>query len=165
MIILDSDVVLIDYRYPRDPKFQLNRQALVLLDQTAEPLGITTQALLEVVGVLSFNVTATLIEQLPNAIQTQYGLTLFPNPSVVLDYAGCSFDEIVYQMKQKMGLGDAVQAVLLRKFAPPGSTLLTWNAKHFRGKLAVPVLTPEEWLQQQPPAAPASPPPPTGPIP
>jgi hypothetical protein len=162
VIILDTDVVLIDYRYPRDPRFQRNRQALDRLRQTAEPLGITTQALLEVVGVLSFNVTATFIEQLPNAIQTQYGLTLFPNPSAIPDFAGCSFDEIVYQMKQKMGLGDAIQAVLVRKFAPPGSTLLTWNAKHFRGKLTVPVFTPEEWLQQQPHAGPN---PPTGPTP
>ena len=39
-------------------------------------------------------------------------------------------------------------------FAPPATALLTWNAKHFRGRLGLPVLTPDEWLNQQPPAGP-----------
>lgn len=154
MIILDTDVLLVDHRYPRDPRFAVTRQVLDLLRQFGQPVGITTQALLELVGVLSFNVATALIDQVPTAIQTQYQLTLMPSPTAVPDFAGCSFDEIVYQMRQKMGLGDAIQAVLIRKFAPAGSTLLTWNAKHFRGKVVVPVLTPEEWLSQQPPAGP-----------
>jgi hypothetical protein len=149
-MILDTDVILVDYRYPRDPRFQRTRQALDLLHQGGHPLGITTQALLEVVGVLSFNVATALIDKLPAAIQTQYRLTLLPNPAAVPGYSGCSFDEIIDQMKMKMSLGDAVQALLIQKFAPPGATLITWNAKHFHGKLAVPVLTPDDWLSQQP---------------
>ncbi|MFO0802118.1 MAG: hypothetical protein U0791_03195 [Gemmataceae bacterium] len=151
MIILDTDVILVDYRYPRDPRFPDNRRAIDLLrQQQGIGLGIATQALLELVGVLSFNVSTNLIDQLPNAITTQYGLTLFPSPAAMPDYVGCTFDEIVHQMRERMGLGDAVQAILIQKFAPQGSTPLTWNAKHFLGKLAIPVMTPAEWLALQP---------------
>lgn len=103
MIILDTDVLLVDYRYPRDARFADNRRALDRMRQDGHWLGVTTQALLEMVGVLSFNVSSNLVEKLPSAITTQYRLTLFPNPVATPDYAGCSYDEIVYQMKSKMG--------------------------------------------------------------
>jgi hypothetical protein len=54
-------------------------------------------------------------------------------------------------------------AVQIAKFVPTAAALVTWNARHFRGKLNVPVMTPDEWLQQQSP--PAAPNPPTGPTP
>ncbi len=154
MFVLDADVILTDCRYQRDSRHAVTRQVLDMLRQSGHPLGITTQALLEVAGVLSFNVSAHLISTLPTAIQTQYQLVVIPNPESVPDYAGCSFAELVHQMQEKMGLGDAVMSVQLRKFAPPNSTLLTWNAKHFVGKIAIPVLTPAEWLAQQNPTGP-----------
>jgi len=63
------------------------------------------------------------------------------------------FRDLTHQMSLKMSLADAVQAVQIRLFAPHADALLTWNAKHFRGKVTVPVLTPEEWLNLQPPPA------------
>lgn len=154
MIVLDADVVLTDYRYQRDARFPVTRQVLDSIRASGKLQAITTQALLEVVGVLSFNVAGRLVESLPVAIQTQYQLTIIPGLHAAPDYAGCSIDEIVHQMREKMGLGDAVLATQIRKFAPPDSILLTWNAKHFRGKTTFPVLTPEEWLLQHPPAGP-----------
>ncbi len=54
-------------------------------------------------------------------------------------------------MAQRMSLGDAVMAVQIATDAPQATAFVTWNAKHFRGKLVVPVFTPEEWLSQQSP--------------
>jgi hypothetical protein len=48
-----------------------------------------------------------------------------------------------------MALGDAVQAVQIARNASHADCLLTWNARHFVGKTAVPVLTPEDWLDQR----------------
>jgi len=56
VILLDSDVVLLDRRYQRDPRFGLNHQTLQELSSRKEPVGMTLQALLEVVGILSFNI-------------------------------------------------------------------------------------------------------------
>jgi len=49
-------------------------------------------------------------------------------------------------MQLQMSLGDAVQAVQIAHNASHAQCLLSWNAKHFSGKMAIPVLTPEDWL-------------------
>jgi hypothetical protein len=45
MILLDSDVLLLDQRYQKDPKFGLNQRALHELSARNEPIGMTLQAL------------------------------------------------------------------------------------------------------------------------
>jgi hypothetical protein len=146
VIILDANVLLIDRRYQRDPNYAVNRAALDALAASGASLGITTQALYEVVGVMSYQLSRPLIEALPEAIQTEYRLTVIPNPDSVTDYAGCTYADIMWQLVQQMSLGDAVQAIQIRKFAPQGSILLTWDARHFVGKVTVPVFTPKDWL-------------------
>ena len=48
-------------------------------------------------------------------------------------------------------LGDALQALYIDHLVPHTTCLLSWNARHFQQKLAIPVLTPEEWLTQHNP--------------
>lgn len=117
-------------------------------------VGVTAQALLEIVGILSFNVSATHVAQLPKQLALQYALTVFPDPALVPEYAGCTFQVIVTQIGTQMALGDAVQVVQIARFANFANCPLTWNAKHFHGKTPVSVLTPQEWLNQQPGATP-----------
>ena len=76
-------------------------------------------------------------------------MKLIPDLTSVPVYAGCNVDEIIAQMTRQMSLGDAVMAVQLAKYAPAALSLVTWNAKHFHGKVLIPVLTPDEWLLQQ----------------
>jgi hypothetical protein len=151
IILLNADVILLDRRYPQDPKHTRNLDFLNRLRQDGHESGITIQALLEVVGVLSYVTPIADIAGLPDLIALQYGLKVIPDPSANRSYAAITVAEVIAQMATQMSLGDAVQAVQIRMFAPHVDALLTWNAKHFRGKVAIPVLTPEEWLQQQPP--------------
>jgi hypothetical protein len=149
VILLDSDIILIAMRYPNDPKFSVNHQALQHIQAEQLAAGITLQALLEVVGILSFNITSAQAPTLAANIQAAYRLATFPNPQQYPDYASCTIQEIVVEMGRQMALGDAVQAVQIARYASFADCLLTWNAKHFVGKLVLPVLTPREWLQQQ----------------
>jgi hypothetical protein len=125
--------------------------------------------MIEIVGVMSFGTPAADVLKIWPAVRTRYGLRVVPDPAVVPDHCGCTPDEIMAPMVQKMAAGDAVIAAQIAKYASGATAFLTWNVKHFRGKLVVPVLTPDEWLQQQPPPAGPSPPPastpPTGPTP
>jgi hypothetical protein len=150
MILLDTDVFLLDKRHTTDHRFAVNRRALDRLRQDAHEVGVTTQVLLEVVGSLSYQTSAADVPMLPDALRVQYGLRVLPDPAVTPEYACCSFDDLLTQMTAKMSLGDAVLAVQIRLFAPAATALLTWNAKHFRGKVVVPVLTPDEWLNLYP---------------
>jgi hypothetical protein len=149
VILLDSDILLIDTRYPNDPRATVSSQCLQQLKADAGDLGITMQVMLEVVGVLSFNTSAGQIPLLPAQITATYNLAVLPDPRNHLDYAGCTFIEGVDQMCRSMALGDAVLAVQIARYANSAQCLLTWNAKHFVGKIVIPVFTPEEWLQQR----------------
>jgi len=51
-------------------------------------------------------------------------------------------------MSRQMSPADAVQAAQIARHASHAECLLTWNARHFRGKLVIPVV-PEEWLTQR----------------
>ncbi len=163
MIVLDADVLIVDLAYPNDPNYAVNRRFLDYLAANGTDCRITTQGLLEVVGKRSYNTPVAAIAKLPTILLVRYCLKAVPDPATAPEYAGCSFDEVVAQIAQQMSLGDAVMAVQVAKFAPTATALVTWNAKHFRGKLAAPVLTPDEWLQQQSPPTVQSPPP--GPTP
>lgn len=148
MILLDADVLLIDVRYPNDTRFPVNRQFLARVRAGAVPAGMTVQAVLEVVGISSFNLTPARIGELPRHLLLQYGLMAFPDWQQHPDYAGCSVQDLVTQMSRQMSLGDAVQSLQIARFAVSADTLITWNAGHFTGKVAIPVCTPQDWLNQ-----------------
>jgi hypothetical protein len=154
VILLDADMLVLDLRYPADPRFAVNRQVFQQLQADGIVLGITLQALLETVGILSFNTSASRVTHLPQYLIAHYGLTVFPDPKIVVEYAGCQISEIIQQMSSQMALGDAVQAVQIARHASFADCLLTWNAKHFQGKLVVPVQTPADWLQNRAASAP-----------
>jgi hypothetical protein len=149
MILLDSDILLIAHRYQKDPRFPVNDQVLQDLHAASVPLGITVQVLLEVVGILSFNVAAGTVARLPYLLVGVHGLLVFPDLQQFPEYAGCTIDELIAQMDRQMSLPDAVQAVQITRYANHAEGLLTWNARHFKGKLTIPVLTPREWLNQR----------------
>lgn len=154
MILLDADILLIDVRYPNDARFAVNRQFLDQLRAGAVAAGITSQALLEVVGILSFNLSAARIVHLPRQLLVQFGLTVFPDWQQRPEYAGCTVPDLIAQMSRRMSLGDAVQAVQIARYAASAQALVTWNAVHFTGKVVIPVLTPEAWLSR--PASPTA---------
>lgn len=149
MIVLDANILVIDLGYVRDVNFNANQRFLACLQSEGIPRGITSQGLLEVVGKGSFGASPKVIARLPSILTNRYCLTVHPDPATHPGYAGIAFDEIVSQMERKMSLGDAVMARQIERFAPQATSLLTWNAKHFIGKIAIPVMTPAEWLAQR----------------
>lgn len=154
MILLDADILLIELRYKNDSRFPVNRQILENVRSGVVRAGVTVQALLEVVGVLSFNVSAARVPRLADLLCGQYRLTTIPDPQQHPGYAGCAIGELVSQMSQQMSLGDAVQAVQIAHNVAEVDCLLSWNARHFQNKIVVPVLTPPDWLARQSPSDP-----------
>ena len=154
MILLDADILLIELRYRNDTRFAVNRQILDIFQAGHVRVGMTAQALLEVVGVLSFNISSARVPRLPDLLCVQYGLAILPDPQQHPGYAGCTFEELVSQMSRQMALGDAVQAVQIAHDIAEVDCLLSWNARHFHNKIAVPVWTPPEWLARQNPSTP-----------
>lgn len=154
MIVLDSDLLVIDLRYPADARYLMNRQVLDALQLSSEELAITCQTLLEVIGVLSFNSPTSWTSQLPERIPLWYAVTVVPDLPSHPTHANCTIQALIDTMVQRCALEDAVVLEQIKLFAPKCQLFLTWNARHFRGKLSIPVLTPEEWWQQNQPGVP-----------
>lgn len=150
MILLDANILVIDAMYPRDANFATNASFLSIVATERIERGITLHGLLEVVGKRSHNVSSANITKLPSVLAAFYGLWILPDPATDPDYAGGRYSEVVSQIEKKMSLGDAVMALQIERYASHATALITWNAKHFVGKLAIPAMTPAEWLAQRP---------------
>lgn len=151
MILLDADILLLDIRYPRDVRFSTNEQLLKTLQEQGLERGITLYALLEVIGILSFNLPTEQIQKLYALLPGRYGLQVIPALDVSQNTPTFLLAETLAQLEQKMALGDAYQALYIHRYAPQASCLLSWNARHFHKKLSIAVLTPEEWLARNVP--------------
>jgi hypothetical protein len=57
--------------------------------------------------------------------------------------------ELLSRVEQRMALKDAEIALTVDKHAASVSAFLSWNAKHFAGKLPVKAVTPREWLRRR----------------
>jgi hypothetical protein len=151
MILVDADILLLDIRYPRDVRFGMNERLLKTLQERGLEHGITLYALLEVIGVLSFNLSTDQIRQLYTLLPGRYGLQVAPALGMSQETPTFTLAAILAQVEKRMALGDALQALYIQHFAPQASCLLSWNARHFQQKLSIPTLTPEEWLTQNVP--------------
>jgi hypothetical protein len=148
MILLGADVLLLDIRYPRDVRFGANERLLKTLREQNIERGITLYALLEVIGILSFNLPTEQIQPLYTLLPGQYGLQVIPVSELDQETPAFSLSEIIGQVEKKMALGDALQVLYVRRFALQATCFLSWNARHFQEKFPVPALTPEEWLTE-----------------
>lgn len=151
MIVLDSDPIVIDLRYPRDSRYVVNRKSLDALQWGSLPLAITSHTLLEIVGLLSFNSSTSWTASLPAKLPSWFGVQVLPDPAQFSRYAECEIVDLMGIIAQKTAIGDAVNIQQIRQFIPQATCFVSWNARHFAGKLPIPVMTPEEWLQQNPP--------------
>jgi len=151
MIVLDADVLVVDLRYGRDARFAANRKALDQLQQAQSPLAITCHTLLEILGILAFNYSTRDLLDLAIHLPIHYRISVVPDPANNPSYAGLTFEDVRDAIVRQLAIGDAVTFLQVERFIPQATCFLTWNARHFVGKLPISVLTPEEWLQQNPP--------------
>ena len=79
MILLDADVLLLDIRYPRDARFATNERLLQMLQARNRERDITLSALLEVIGVLSLNLSTDQLRQMYTMLPRRYGLQVVPH--------------------------------------------------------------------------------------
>jgi predicted nucleic acid-binding protein len=146
LTIVDTNVFVIDLRYRRDRNFKANRR---LLDRIArDDDGATTLFnVLEVCGILSFNLNAVQVRELFFHFPAKYGIRIVPAASVDRALPELTVGELLEAIAKKASLGDALLAATIEKHAPGATRFVSWDADHFRDKLSVPVFTPKEYLR------------------
>lgn len=147
MIFLDSNLFVIDLRYPDDVLYRVNRRALNRLGR--QGIGMTSVLnVLEICGILSFNLSPPSLLELYVHFARRYRLTVVPGGSYDTPLPAPLAREVLARMEKRMALKDAEIALIVEQNAAGLDAFLSWNSKHFVGKLVVPALTPREWLRR-----------------
>jgi predicted nucleic acid-binding protein len=143
-IFIDSDIFVRDLRYPRDINQEANQRFLEKV-RSGKIRGATSIFnLLEICGILSFNLTLEALWALYRGFPTHYNVKiLYP-----ADAAGnLQYDiaRIFEKILKKQDLGDAQIASVAERFSNQLNGFVSWNARHFEGKISLSVKTPADF--------------------
>lgn len=147
LVVLDSNLFIIDLRYPRDRQYRLNRTFLARLPALA-PAATTLVNLLEVCGILSFNLTAQQVWELYHYLPERYQVTVLPPPTLPLALPALPVEQLLTFMAKKLSFGDALVLATIEAFFPQAACFVSWDARHFRGKTTLQIMTPKEYLEE-----------------
>jgi len=149
MVVIDSDVLLLAFAYPNDDRQKANQKFLKAV-HTAQP-ATTIYNVMEVLGQLSFNLSAEQLDSWQDWLANAYNLTIIWDTDSKEKIDPESWREVIYErpfQKMKTVRMAFMDALILSaaEHAPHVEYFVTWNAKHFKGKTTLTVLTPEEYL-------------------
>ena len=146
MIFVDSNLFVIDLRYPDDVNYRVNRRALDRLARDAN--GLTSVVnVLEICGILSFNLSAAALHALYVHFARRYRISVVPGGDYETRLPAPTVRDLITRMEKRMALKDAEIALIVEQHAAL-SAFVSWNAKHFVGKISIPAVTPREWLRR-----------------
>jgi len=146
LVLVDTNIFVIDLRYKRDTSYEINR---AFLDHIGDKRnGFTTIVnLLELCGILSFNLNEQQLIELWYYFQDRYGVVVLPVPSFETNFPVMENKEIFDLMKCRTSLGDALMISVANKHLPFVSTMVSWDDIHFKNIFPGAVLTPEKYFE------------------
>ena len=149
LVLIDTNIFVIDLRYRRDIHYKKNH---AFLNAVAEKgTGFTTIVnLLELCGILSFNLNEKQLLELWCYFQDRYKVTALPTPELSSNFPTIGIQELFDVLKNRASLGDALMLTVAAKYLPFVPTLVTWDDEHFKGQFPGTVLTPEEYISPSP---------------
>jgi hypothetical protein len=145
LIVVDTNVFVINLRYPRDRHFPVNRRFLHGLTQTGR--GVTSIFnVLEVCGILSFNFNTQQLRELFHHFSQRYQVQILPFATLDRPLPLLSGTDLFGYLEQKASFGNALLMATIANHLPGAAQFISWDAPHFRGKIHLPVWTPGEFL-------------------
>ena len=145
LVLVDTNIFVIDLRYRRDRHFKRNQSFLYSVAQIGN--GFTTIVnLLEICGILSFNLNRDQLLDLWTYFHDRYKITVLPEPDLQSVFPGIEINRLFDILCKKSSFGDALIMAVAKKYLPFVSTMVSWDNEHFKGKFSGKVLTPGEYL-------------------
>ena len=146
MLLIDSDVFIIDRRYRKDAKYRTNKNFLDFVHE--EEKYTTIFNLLEITGILSYNLSTADIERFYYAFPDYYKINIISPVTNTLS-ADSFMSELtndIYEIiKKKLNFGDAL--ILKTAIDNHINTYVGWNIRHFKGKAKMIFYTPADYLE------------------
>ncbi|MGD9139770.1 MAG: hypothetical protein PVH42_23615 [Desulfobacterales bacterium] len=145
LILIDTNIFVIDLRYRGDVNYKTNQAFLASIAQNGS--GFTTLVnLLELCGILSFNLNQDQLIDLFTYFQDRYKVAVLPEPDLKMNFPNIKIKRLFEILGEKAALGDALMISVAENYLPFVSTLVTWDNAHFKDKFTGNVLTPVEFL-------------------
>jgi predicted nucleic-acid-binding protein len=145
LILIDTNIFVIDLRYKRDTNFKVNQAFLSSVAQNGN--GFTTIVnLLELCGILSFNLSRDQLLDLWTYYYDRYKITVLPEPDLQTDFPGIEISRLFDILCKKSSFGETLIMAVAEKYLSFVSTMVTWDNEHFKDKYAGKILTPGEYL-------------------
>jgi predicted nucleic acid-binding protein len=149
MILLDTNVFVIDRFFPRDERFEVNRRFVARLAQIEA--GFSIFSLFELCGISSFNLSPQELKRWSYYFDDVYDVEILEPQGLHTVLASDWFARFSHHMleifERKLTWGDAVLIKMAEDYAI--ESIVTWNKKHFESRTTIEVLTPGEYLEQR----------------
>ncbi|MFZ5909352.1 MAG: type II toxin-antitoxin system VapC family toxin [Chloroflexota bacterium] len=149
MVVLDTDVLLLAFAFQRDDRQAVNNAFLTNI-QLENP-AITIYSLMEFLGQMSFNLTAERLSAWQSWLIDAYHLTVIWPADPDSPISGISYKTEIFErpFERMYSYHASFMDALILNLAertPGAEIFVTWNARHFRNKSSLKVLTPQEYL-------------------
>ena len=146
MLLIDSDVFVIDRRYRKDAKYRTNKNFLDFVHE--EEKYTTIFNLLEITGILSYNLSTSDIERFYYAFPNYYKINIISPVTNTLSADSFMSDltnDIHEIIKKKVNFGDSL--ILKTAIDNRINTYVGWNIRHFKEKAKMIFYTPIDYLE------------------
>ena len=148
LTVIDTSVFIIDLRYKREKDFAVNRAFLDWIAQDRS--GATTLFnILEVCGVLSFNLNERQLQELFFYFPEHFRVEVLPHHDFESLLPALRTGDLFEVISRKASFGDALIIAVIEKYIHGASRFVSWNAQHFIGRLSIPSLTPKKFLEKR----------------
>jgi hypothetical protein len=145
LTVIDTNVFVIDLRYKRDRNFSVNKAFLEHVARAGN--GVTSIFnLLEVCGILSFNLNELQLRELFFYFPQRYQVQVVPPVDPERFLPSLTVEGLLHFIVQKTSFGDALIMATITRHIPGAARFVSWDADHFRSKSNVLALTPREFL-------------------
>ncbi len=109
--------------------------------------GVTsTLNVLETCGVLSFNLNRRQLLGLYSYFARRFEIEVLPGDSGA-SLVPAAAPDVFGLIARRLSFGDALVADAVDCWAGDSVAFVSWDARHFRGKISPPALTPAEFLE------------------
>lgn len=149
MILIDTNIFVIDRFFPRDLRYEQNRRLVSIFPQMS--VGFSIFSLLELCGISSFNLSTQELRRWMYSFEETYPVEILhplaTNEEAAEFWLSSFLSSLFERIEKRVTLGDAFILQTAEEFQV--ETLVTWNPKDFTDRTSLPVLTPVEFLDQK----------------
>ncbi|GAB4416685.1 MAG: hypothetical protein OHK0032_12730 [Thermodesulfovibrionales bacterium] len=144
-VFIDTNVFIIDLRYRNDSNFKTNRDFLDFIAKHGR--GITSIVnLLEICGILSFNLNRQQIQELFYYLPEKYRIGIIPSHDMDTIFPEAHVKAVMSIIYRKASLGDALIANIVNDYVKGKAVFISWDAGHFKNLLSIEAITPHDFL-------------------